>query len=90
MKDEIQQILGIVTKEQGLNAHRYSELKRSIDDIYSKLSTFSAIMVTKDQFNHAFESLSEDIASLSGDHHKLKRRMTLLEKKFEKLEDRLS
>ena len=87
MKDEIQQILLIVTSEQKLNAQRYSELRRSVDDIYSKLSTTIA---TKEQLNQVYESLSEDIACISVDHHKLKKRVTVLEKKFRKLEDRIS
>jgi len=103
MKNEIQQILKIVqeerllnaerynrllkvfTEEQGLNAHRYHELRASSDDIRMTLKS----MVTKDQFEKAFDSLTQDITYLSGGHHKLKKRVTLLEKRVGKLEDRV-
>jgi hypothetical protein len=83
LKSELKNVLKIVTDEQGLNTGRYYELKKSIDDINFK-------MATKDQLDQVYESLSQDVACLSGDHHKLKKRVTLLERKFRKLEDRIS
>src|SRR4030095_13818934 len=101
MKNEIQQILKIVKNEQELNAHRcgeilkivtseqelnaqrYHELKSSIDDI--KL-TILPTLATKEQLNHVYESLSQDITYLSGDHHKLRKRVDLLEKKQKNME----
>jgi polyhydroxyalkanoate synthesis regulator phasin len=83
LKDQNQQILKIVTDEQALNAARYHELRKAIDDTNSK-------MATKEQLDQVYESLSQDITCLSDDHHQLKKRVTVLERKFRKLEDRIS
>lgn len=82
MKDEVKQILEIVTREQELNASRYQELKSSVDEIRST-------MATKDELNKAFESLSEDINTFAGDHYKLKKRVDVIDKRLKKVEERL-
>ena len=83
LQEERNQLWKAFTEEQAINTHRYYELKRSIDDVYSR-------MATKDQLNQVFESLSQDIAFLSGGHHRLKKRVSFLEKRVGKLEDQVS
>ncbi len=79
LKKEIHQILRILEEEQILNSNRYNELKSGIEDL--KIGT-------KEQLDHVFESLSQDITFLSGDHHRLKRKVEFIEKRVKRLEDR--
>ena len=73
LKTEIQQVFKIVVSEQELNAYRYHELKRDLEEVNSK-------MATKDELNKVFESLSHDIVTLSTEHRKLKKDVNHLKK----------
>ena len=78
-KDSWHQLMKGFTEAQALADQRYHELKRSIEDVSSKIAT-------KDQLNQVYESLSQDITFMFGNHHRLKKRVSQLEKRVGKLE----
>ena len=70
-KDSWHQLRKGFTEAQLLVDRRYHELKTSIEDLSSK-------MATKDQLNQVLKSLSQDITFMFGDHHRLKKRVSIL------------
>lgn len=79
--EEMRGLKDLFIHEQGLNASRYQELRGSVDDVRRN-------MVTKIEFQSAFEALNQDIGVFSTDSIKLNRRVGLLEKRVTNLEQR--
>ena len=74
LKLDIRGVLRIVVQNEEINTGRYHEVKGGLDDVRFSLGK----MVTRDQFNKAFESLSEDIRAVVGDHVKLEKKVARL------------
>jgi two-component sensor histidine kinase len=67
--ERLDKLYGFFVQEQALNASRHAELKSDVTDIRLK-------MVTKDEFEKAFSSLSWDITALSEDYYLFKKKIS--------------